>query len=362
MSDKPFDISISSRSSGWLKIWPVIFVLGLVGWLLLISQDPARAWRAFLINFIFFTPLAAGMITWPAVVFTARGQWMGPAQRPAMTGLGFAPFSLLAFIALWIAGPSWAPWFHDKNFFQMIWLNPTFLFTRDFLAILFFWILAWQFNRRQETGRPKILAAWLVVVYCAVFSLLGFDLVMALDPRWFSSLFGGYFFISGMYIAVAAWTFLAVRRPGVTRDQCSDLGKLIVTFGLLTTYLMFSQLIPIWYENLPAEVRFVVPRMNFRQWQWVSIALLGIIYLGPLVFLLTRWSKKTPRFLQAVAFAVLVGMWVERWWLVAPTFNRHIVFGPTEVAITTAFLAAFAFSVLLADRKNSKIPGQRGQP
>jgi len=185
---------------------------------------------------------------------------------------------------------------------------------------------------------------------------------MALDPRWFSSLFGGYFFISGMYIAVAAWTFLAVRRPGVTRDQCSDLGKLIVTFGLLTTYLMFSQLIPIWYENLPAEVRFVVPRMNFRQWQWVSIALLGIIYLGPLVFLLTRWSKKTPRFLQAVAFAVLVGMWVERWWLVAPTFNRHIVFGPTEVAITTAFLAAFAFSVLLADRKNSKIPGQRGQP
>ncbi len=362
MSNNLSDISVSSRYSVWLRIWPVVFVSGFTGWILLIFPDPARAWRAFLINFIFFTPLAAGMVTWPAVVFSARGRWMGPAQRPAMTGLDFAPFSLLAFIALWVAGSYWAPWFQSKNPYQVVWLNPTFLFTRDFLALLLFWILAWRFKRRQETDRPGKLAPWIVVVYCAVFSLLGFDLVMALDPQWFSSLFGGYFFISGMYIAVAGWTFLAVRQPEVSVGQFRDLGKLIVTFSLLTTYLMFSQLIPIWYENLPAEVRFVVPRMNFRQWQWISIALLGVIYLGPLVFLLTRWSKKTPRFLRAVALAVLIGMWVERWWLVVPTFHRQIIFGLPEITITAAFLAAFAFGVLRAGRRNSAIPGRGEQP
>ena len=43
-------------------------------------------------------------------------------------------------------------------------------------------------------------------------------------------------------------------------DRRHDLGKLIVAFSLLTTYMMFSQLIVIWYENLPDEVRFVIPR------------------------------------------------------------------------------------------------------
>ena len=84
---------------------------------------------------------------------------------------------------------------------------------------------------------------------------------MALDPHWYSLLFGGYFFISGMYIAVAAWVApSATVDDRSTPDHLHDLGKLVVAFSLLTTYMMYSQLLPIWYENLPEEIRFLVPR------------------------------------------------------------------------------------------------------
>ena len=46
------------------------------------------------------------------------------------------------------------------------------------------------------------------------------------------------------------------------------------------------------------------------------------MYLGPLVLLLTEWSKKNRFFLGAVSVLLLIGLWFERWWMVAPTFSR----------------------------------------
>ena len=179
---------------------------------------------------------------------------------------------------------------------------------------------------------------------------------MALDPHWFSTLFGGYFFISGMYAGVAAWTLaLLLQRPMPDADRRHDLAKLIVTFSLLTTYMMYSQLIPIWYESLPEEVRFVIPRLAQPPWVYVSAALLVVVYLGPLIFLLTVWAKRSPWFLGTAAAVVLAGLWVERWWLVTPTLGGPLVFGLPEVSITAAFLAAFVLGLTwlrprLADR------------
>ena len=188
------------------------------------------------------------------------------------------------------------------------------------IALLVLWALAlWFVLWTGHRGR-KVLAAWLAFTFCIVWSLLAFDLVMALDPPWVSSLFGAYFFVTSLYIAMAAWTLLVLLlHPTADRGtRQEDLGKLIVAFSLASTYMMFSQLLPIWYENLGHEVRFVIPRLRLAPWRWVSLGLLTTVYLGPLVLLLTRWSKKTSWYLGAISLIVLVGMWVERWWLVTP--------------------------------------------
>lgn len=343
------DTSPASR-----PLWPaacvVVLLAGVAGWFACaLGPDPERAWRALLINFIFFTPLAAGMVVWPALLTVVRGGWFQGIARPAKAAIAFAPVSLIAFAALWLGCDKWAAWVGEGGLPNAAWLNERFLFGRDAAALVILWVLAMVFARR--TGRGKALAAWLVLAYALVFTLIGMDMVMALDPHWFSTLFGGYFFISGMYAAVAAWTLaVLLRRPPAGVRVRQDLGRLIVAFSLLTTYMMFSQLIVIWYENLPEEVRFVIPRLTklAPPWPYISAGLLAAVYLGPLVFLLTVWSKRSRLYLMAAAVAILIGLWLERWWLVTPTLGGEMKIGLVEFSITAAFAAALALAVMWA--------------
>jgi hypothetical protein len=330
--------------------WAVVFAIGLAGWLSFASgQDPDRAWRALLINFVYFSGLASGLVVWPAVVILSRGGWMGPLEKTALSGITFAPFSIAGFAALYFGRAHWAAWMYSERPAIAVWLNSASLFTRDGLALLVLWALAlWFVLWTGHRGR-KVLAAWLAFAFCIVWSLLAFDLIMALDPPWVSTLFGAYFFITCLYIAMAAWTLLVLLlHPAADRGtRQEDFGKLIVAFSLASTYMIFSQLLPIWYENLGHEVRFVLPRLRLAPWRWVSLGLLTTVYLGPLVLLLTRWSKKTSWFLGAVALVVLVGMWVERWWLVTPTLGGSAAIGPVELSITAAFIGVFGFGISL---------------
>jgi len=344
-SAEPLHVERLKNKTARNGIWIFLFVVGMALWLacLLKGGEAPRAWRAFLINFAYFTPIAGGMVVWSAVVRTSRGNWDGPLEGTAFSGITFALPSFAALIALWISSPQWAPWFGRKDLPQGLWFQETFVFGRNLAALTIFWLLAMWYVAQRRRGGGKVLAGFLIFTYCMVFSLIGFDLIMALDPRWYSALFGGYFFISGMYGAAAAWTVVSLRRPEADANRLHDLGKLIVTFSLLTTYMMFSQLLPIWYGNLPAETRFVVPRMNFYPWAAVSIALLAVVYLGPLALLLTVRGKRTRWYLGTIALLILVGLWVERWWLVAPTFHRELKLGLTELSISAAYLGIFGF-------------------
>lgn len=341
--------SSGAGRTGWMAVCAAVVVLGVAGWLAYaMALDPPRAWRALLINFIYFTPLAAGMVVWPAVLAAARSEWTGPVERHAMAGLAFAPVSIIALLALVIGREHWAAWLHETHLHNAAWLNAPLLFARDAAAIVVLWALAAIFVVRRRRWRSKVFAGWLVFAYAIVLTLVAFDMVMALDPHWFSALFGGYFFVSGMYAAVAAWTLVALlRSPQADADRRHDLGKLIVTFSLLTTYMMFSQLIVFWYENLPEEVRFVVPRMTHwaPPWPAVSAGLLVVVYLGPLVFLLPVRAKRSPACLGIAAAAVLVGLWFERWWLVTPTLGGPLTVGVVELAITAACAAALALGI-----------------
>lgn len=340
---KPFPPPRQPRT----MVWTLILAAGLIGWLVALAVgDPYRAWRALLINFLYFTPLTAGMVTWSAVIMSARGAAMEPVKRSGLIGIAFAPVSLLIFVALWLGRWYWAGWLHEENLPQGLWLHPAFMFARDGLGLVILWTLAALFVYRLRRGRPKVLAAWLAFTYAIVFTLIAFDMVMALDPHWYSTLFGGYFFISGMYIAVCAWTLSSIlQRPPVEEVYRRDFGKLIVGFSILTTYMMFSQLIPIWYANLPQEVRFVIPRLRLSPWRWFSLILVVTVYLGPLVLLLGRRWKGSIRYLTAIALLVLCGMWLERWWLVTPTLSPdHVTLGLTELCVTAASLAALVLS------------------
>ncbi len=94
----------------------------------------------------------------------------------------------------------------------------------------------------DEPGRTAEATGGVVDLRLSVvFSILGFDLAMALS-RTGQRLFGIYFFISGLYLAVGGWTLAHLVDRGATPDQWHDQSDLIITFSMLTTYMMYSQL------------------------------------------------------------------------------------------------------------------------
>jgi hypothetical protein len=195
-----------------------------------------------------------------------------------------------------------------------------------------------------------------VLAYGWIFSLLGFDLVSGLDPHWYSSLFGGYFFISALYAATVLWTLFLTLRDDVSGNILHDFGSLIVATSLLTTAMLYSQLLPLWYTNLEHEVRFLTVRMNLAPWSNISLMLLATVYLGPLIFLLPRRAKRTPWYLGLVSFILLFFLWIERLWLITPVFKPHrLEIGFVELSIALAFGASMGYLIT-----TPKPPEQRG--
>jgi hypothetical protein len=293
-------------------------------------------------------------------VIASKGYWAGEAERLTWTGFGFLIPSFILLIALWIGSPQWAPWY-DNPTEKGFWLNNTFLFIRDTVALLAFWICAAWYLCRRWTGRVRSImpAAILIIMYCVVFSLIGFDLVMALTPIWSSAIFGAYFFISGLYNAVALWALLAVFRPQFGSEIRSDFGKLIITFSILSAYFFFMQLLTIWYENFPRETSYVVARMNYKGWNAVSLALVIILYLAPVVLLLTAWAKRNRLWLGAVALLLLIGIWLQRWWLVMPGLLPQVQFGGTEIAGISTVLGLMGIGMHTASKHLPAIPAEK---
>ena len=92
-----------------------------------------------------------------------------------------------------------------------------------------------------------------------------------------------YFFISSLYLAIVFWTLLVVLQPRLPVEVRHDLGKLVLAFSILTTSLLYMQLLTIWYENFPDETSYLIQRMHCDDWKIVS----SIIVLSCIS---ARWS------------------------------------------------------------------------
>ncbi len=344
--------------------WAILLAAGVILWLVLLlsGADNARAWRALLINFLYFTSLAAGLVTWSAVITASKGRWAGRAERLAWTGIGFLVPSFIILIALWIGSPNWAPWY-GKTLPQGFWFNNAFLFVRDLAALGGFWGSAvWYLFRRQNGRQGAILSgSILIVVFCAVFTLLSFDLVLGMNHQWHSAVFGAYFFISSLYTAVVLLALLVVFDPRYDGEIRHDLGKLMLAFSILSTYMLFMQLLTIWYSNLLDETFYLARRMNQPQWRIVSSILIAVVYLSPLLLLLTEWAKKNRLFLGAVSLLLLTGLWFDRWWLITPGITNEMQFGWVELAATAGMLGLFGISINVAPRYLPELPVEEGR-
>ena len=188
-------------------------------------------------------------------------------------------------------------------------------------------------------------------------SIASWDWTMSLEPEWFSTMYGVYWFsgfFQGGIAAVALLCLLlegSVLVPSFDTQRRHDIGKLLFGFSAFWAYIWFCQYMLIWYANLPEEVTYYTLRQSSG---WTLLFWLNPIlsFVVPFVALMSVSAKKNRNTLFHVATAVLVGRWLDSFLMVWPSVGPFPGFPVLAILATAALIAAVAllFSKLAASR------------
>ncbi len=376
------------KTSPIRKMFLALVAVGLVTFLIqLFTRHPERAWQAYLINFLVWSAIAQGGLLFSTIMHTTKAKWSGPLSNLAESFTAFFPFSIVLFVLLFLGREHIFPWLHQDLHGKEAWLNLRFLFTRDLagLVILYalglaytyqalrlklstetdtggrlraFLVRRWQRrpgNIERTRRRKDVLSILYMLAFALVLSLIGFDLVMAADYHWYSTLFGAYSFAKAIYMGLGALIILAAVlqiRPGngfeIPASNFHDIGKLFFAFCLVWADFFYAQLVVIWYGNISEETTYIIERVMTAPWNVLAWLVFIVCFIVPFMVLLNRKVKTLPRFMMVFCGIIIAGMWLEHLLLLGPALNHHatsIPFGITDVLITIGFFGLMAFAV-----------------
>ena len=398
-----FPVRYLERPATTKALIGAMVLIGAVSFVAALATDPALAWKSYVVNWNYFASISLGGVIVAAVTWITKAKWNRPVRRLHQSFAAYLPIAFALFIPmLAFLREDYFPWIdmmaHDPIVQKKAtWLNIPFLVARNAVGVLALFGLALGFvylalrpdlGGRDKPGdagtdaggeqrarwRDRLSGDWagqaveeersylrmtrvapvLVLVFVVVMTVLAFDWAMSLEPHWFSTLFGGWFFMGAFWGGLAATAVAAVWLKGKDRtldEQIGtavlwDLGKLVFAFTVFWTYLFWSQYIVIWYGKLPWEQAWVATRAG-EPWGGLSAAVIVLCFVVPFAGLLGVRPKKTGKILQAFALVILAGLWLWHYMLIFPSLHHagDLPFAIQTPLIGLMFLGLFLMSV-----------------
>lgn len=362
----------------WQKlplVGAIIGVLGLGFSLIMAKDDSQRFFYAYLVAFVFFLSIALGGMFFAMIQHITRAGWSVTVRRLAENLMATLPLFAVLFLPIgFMAKTVYFQWAdaavlaqdHHKHLVEHKagYLNMPFFWTRA-IALLVIWILLSLWFRNQsvlqdsngEHDITRKLQKWSplgIALFASTLTFAAFDWIMSLDPHWFSTIFGVYYFSGSAVSSMAtlALIVIALRSSGllrgiVTAEHDQDIGKLLFGFNVFWAYIAFSQYILIWYANIPEETMWFDLR-NTGTWAHVSLILAFGHFLIPFFFLMSRHMKRRPLALALGSLWLLAMHYLDMYWLIMPTIHTQgIQFGVIDITtffgIGGLFFAFFGF-------------------
>ncbi len=315
---------------------------------------PERAMADYILGFWYFAGISVTMVFFSALQYLVRAGWSTAVRRIAENFSGLIPFIALGFVPIVLnmfSHHSVYEWTHESAKTDHIlagkapYLNMTFFMIRlGLYAVLWFGMMKFIVGNsvKQDTAGTDIKpteknwkrAAPFVLLYAMTITFCSFDLLMSLEPHWFSTIWGVYTFAGHFVAAIAVITLMTVAlyRAGylheyITREHFHDLGKLMFAFTVFWTYIAFSQYFIIWYANLPEETIYFA----FREqggWQYFGWALMLMHFVVPFMVLLRQDVKRKTNILVAAAVIILIAHYIDLSWIILPATQKVIAHYP----------------------------------
>ncbi len=325
--------------------------IGLAGIALTVAgffvADPRSVALSWLLAVGYWTLIALGMLMLVLIHHIFDASWGIVIRRQFEHGLAALRWLLLLFVPL-VALSAYL-----KPGLVWLWMNPhlalpgttetvgediLFLKKSGYLNVGFFtlrllvyfgvWIgLAWLVRRnsfRQDAdGDPKwtlsnrfwagvgIPLGGLTITFASI------DWFKSLEYHWFSTIYGVYFFATGVRGALACgviimlWLYRRGDYRGIlNNNHLHSIGQLMLTFTVFWAYIAFSQYFLIWNANVPEETFY----FNLREqgdWYWVGMSVLFLYFVFPFCFLLSYRYKLDHAHAKFIAWWTLVMLFVD---------------------------------------------------
>lgn len=336
-----------------------------------------RPWsNLFLGNFFFFV-IALGSLFFLSIQYAAEVGWSALILRVPQALSSYLLVGGIILLFVIIAGSMhWHHLYHwmdsaltekgNPEYDKIIagksgYLNVTFFLIRSVIYIAG-WIWAansfkkFSVNEDLEGGtkwhfKSYKRAALFLVFFAVTSSMAAWDWVMSVDPHWFSTLFGWYVFSSFFVSAATAVALLTIHLkkrgylPHVNENHYHDFGRFMLSFSIFWTYLWFAQFMLYWYANIPEEVTYFMVRIN--EYKIVFIGMLAMNFLGPVLFLMSRDSKRSAGMLTFASLFIIVGHYLDMYVMIMPgSVGTHWHLGFVEIGSFLGFLGLFIYVVL----------------
>ena len=366
-----------------MQVFAGFSLIGFSVFSFLIANDlPQLAWPAYLINVLLWSAIAQGGLLFSIVMHVTKARWSHALSGFSEAFASFFPVSFLLFLILILGKDYIFPWMHADLHGKDLWLNVTFLFSRDLTGLFILYGLGFAFlyyslglklgnhpphgkirtilhklwskslmNIDRCKSRITLFSVLYIIAYAFVLSLIAFDLIMSADPHWISTLFGAYGFVKAFYIGLGGLVILASiiflkygDRSGVTASHFHDLGKLFFGFCLIWGDFFYAQFIVIWYGNIPEETSYIIQRTMLFPWKPLAWVVLSVCFVIPFFILLNRKIKTKPVFMTVLCSCVIIGILLEHLLLLGPALSPDI--GITVQILVTGLIFLGFFGLM----------------
>lgn len=355
-------------------------LISAVGWII----NPEQFYFSYLVGWTFCISLALGGLFFVLIQHLAGASWSVVVRRISEALLWSFPMLAILGIPVLFGMHDLYHWTHlelfdpaSEMYDSVIAGKQAYLNTPFFIGRLGFYFLAWSYlahrlytlSIRQDVA-PEVsigkqlrrVSAWGLAVTAITTSFAAFDILMSLDPHWFSTIFGIYFF-SGSFMAIMAFMVLMAmtfQKAGmlegtITPEHYQDLGKFLFGFIVFWAYIAFSQYMLIWYANLPEETVFFRHRME-HGWEFNSGILLWAHFIIPFIVLISRSAKRSKFVLAFMSVWMLIMHWFDFHWIAMPVLHEHSTFHYLDFTTWIGLFGLLVGAVMFRMSRHSLVP------
>ncbi len=344
------------------KVYVICAVVGVVGLAATVGLGAAegdglkRFAFSYLTNFAFFLAISLGALTFIPIMYITKASWNIVVRRLAEVTAAVMPLlAVLAIPVILLSGRIYG-WTDPE-----VATSPMMLHKSGYLSqgaftlrwIIYFavWssygLFFWRSSLSQDasgdlkiTRRMENFSGFAIMICALTLAAASFDLLMSVDPLWFSTMFGVYYWTGGFvtFFAVLTLATMGLQNTGrltkiISAEHFHDYGKLMFAFTFFWGYIAFSQYMLYWYANIPEETHWFLVRSQ-NGWGHVGLILIFATFALPFAGLISRYAKRSRKMLAFWAFWIIIAQWINLYWVVMPQFSESFVISPMDV---TAF-------------------------